>query len=60
MNPTSENSTSSAELSPRKPYEKPELKRVDLALAETLGEGCKLGSDSACVGPPVTGYEIGS
>lgn len=41
-------------LSVRRPYSKPELKRVDLALAETLSEGCKHESDSACVGPPIT------
>ncbi len=44
----------------RRPYEAPELKRVDLALAETLSQGCKLESDSGCVGPPVTAYEGGS
>lgn len=44
----------------RRPYVKPDVKRVDLALAETLSEGCKLESDSGCVGPPVTGYEGGS
>ena len=31
----------------RKPYTKPEVKRVDLALAETLSIGCKLESFTA-------------
>ncbi len=44
----------------RRPYARPELKRVDLALAETLSSGCKLASDSACVGPPITAYDGGS
>lgn len=44
----------------RLPYEKPELKRVELAIDETLSTGCKLGNDSVCVGPPVTAYEGGS
>jgi hypothetical protein len=44
----------------RKPYEKPKITRVDLALAETLSEGCKLGSDPGCVGPPLTLSEGGS
>lgn len=44
----------------RRPYAKPELKRVDLAMAETLSQGCKLESDSACVGPPITVNEGGS
>lgn len=30
------------ELTARRPYVKPAIQRVDLALAETLGEGCKL------------------
>ena len=61
MNPKAENqSPASEELMARQPYEKPDIKRVDLALAETLSEGCKLESDSGCVGPPVTGYEGGS
>ena len=41
-------------LSVRRPYEKPRITRVDLALAETLSEGCKLASDPGCVGPPIT------
>ena len=48
------------ELTVRRPYEKPDVKRVDLALAETLSEGCKLETDSGCVGPPVTAFEGGS
>ena len=61
MNPEIENKTSAGEeLTVRRPYEKPEIKRVDLALAETLSQGCKLESDSGCVGPPVTAWEGGS
>lgn len=44
----------------RRPYGKPEIKRVDLALAETLSQGCKLETDNACVGPPITALEGGS
>lgn len=44
----------------RKAYEKPRITRVDLALAETLSEGCKLGNDPGCVGPPLTALEGGS
>ncbi len=29
----------------KKTYEKPEIKRVDLALEETLSAGCKLAGD---------------
>lgn len=60
MNPTTRYSTNSDEQPVRRPYEKPEIKRVDLALAETLSQGCKLESDNACVGPPITAYEGGS
>ena len=61
MNPKVENPPAAGEtLTARRPYVKPDVKRVDLALAETLSEGCKLESDSGCVGPPVTGYEGGS
>ena len=61
MNHQAENRPLAAhEPPPPRPYVKPEIARVDLALAETLGEGCKLGSDSRCVGPPLTGYESGS
>ena len=42
---------SNEHLTVRRPYEKPEIKRVDLALAETLGGGCKL--DGECNMPPV-------
>ncbi len=44
----------------RRPYEKPRITRVDLALAETLSEGCKLETNPGCVGPPITAYEGGS
>lgn len=43
----------------RRPYEKPAIQRVDLALAETLGSGCKL--DGECNMPPITiRDEVGS
>jgi hypothetical protein len=45
---------------PRLPYEKPFIQRVELAIDETLSSGCKLGSDSACVGPPFMAFEGGS
>jgi hypothetical protein len=44
----------------RLPYVPPELKRVDLALEETLSSGCKLATDNVCVGPPITAYDGGS
>lgn len=44
----------------RLPYEKPTLQRVELAIDETLSSGCKLGTDSACIGPPITAYDGGS
>jgi len=44
----------------RRPYETPDIRRVDLALAETLSEGCKLETDPGCVGPPITLLEAGS
>lgn len=44
----------------RLPYEKPMVQRVELAIDETLSSGCKLGTDSGCVGPPVTAFEGGS
>jgi hypothetical protein len=47
-------------LTVRRPYEKPKITRVDLALAETLSEGCKLDSDFKCVGPPVQALQGGS
>lgn len=43
-----------------RPYSKPSIQRVELAIDETLSTGCKLGSDSGCVGPPVTAFEGGS
>lgn len=49
----------SEDLPARRPYEKPEIQRVDLALAETLGGGCKL--DGECNMPPITiRDEVGS
>ncbi len=61
MNPNCERFSAPDESpAPRPRYEKPEIQRVDLALAETLSEGCKLESDGSCVGPPVTAYEGGS
>lgn len=47
-------------LTVRRPYEKPNIQRVDLALAETLSEGCKLETNFQCMGPPVKAYEGGS
>lgn len=44
----------------RQPYQSPVLQRVELAIDETMSTGCKLGSDSGCVGPPVTAFEAGS
>ena len=44
----------------KRPYETPQVQRVELALDETLGAGCKLGSESVCVGPPITAYNGGS
>jgi hypothetical protein len=32
----------------RKPYEKPELRAIDLPMEETMAEGCKLGTDISC------------
>ncbi len=45
----------------RKPYRKPELQIVHLALDETLATGCKLGAgaDNSCV-LPITIYDAGS
>lgn len=48
------------ESSSRRPYQSPEIRRVELAIDETLATGCKLGDDSGCVGPPVTAFEGGS
>ena len=60
MNPKAETqSPTGEELTARQPYEKPDIKRVDLALAETLGGGCKL--DGECNMPPITiRDEVGS
>jgi hypothetical protein len=44
----------------KKPYQRPFVRRVELAIDETLATGCKLGDDSGCVGPPVTAFEGGS
>ena len=61
MNPNCERFSAPDESpAPRPRYEKPEIQRADLALAETLSEGCKLESDGSCVGPLVTAYEGGS
>lgn len=61
MNPTVDHQPPAREdLAVRRPYEKPDVKRVDLALAETLSEGCKLETDSGCVGPPITARDGGS
>lgn len=61
MNPKIESlPAADEELTVRRPYEKPEIKRVDLALAETLSQGCKLESDNGCVGPPITAHDGGS
>ena len=32
----------------REPYEKPQLRTIELALGETMAEGCKLGGDPVC------------
>ena len=60
MNPQSENQPfPNDEPKARRPYEKPEIQRVELALAETLGSGCKL--DGECNMPPITiRDEVGS
>ena len=60
MNTTSEQPMPSPVAPERRPYAPPELKRVELALAETLSEGCKLETDGKCMGPPVTVFEGGS
>lgn len=44
----------------RREYVPPRIEKVILALDETLSAGCKLGTDSGCVGPPITAYEGGS
>jgi len=44
----------------RKRYEKPQVTRIDLALEETLSDGCKMASDVGCVGPPITTFAGGS
>lgn len=61
MKPNDDNRTTVENgLTARRPYEKPEIERVDLALAETLSQGCKLETDNGCVGPPITALEGGS
>lgn len=50
----------SESLTVRRPYEKPDIKRVDLALTETLSISCKLDSDTTCVGPPFRIFMGGS
>jgi hypothetical protein len=41
-------------------YESPALKRIELAIDETLGAGCKVDTDDGCLGPPITAYNSGS
>lgn len=60
MNASSNKRSGSEEEPSRRPYVRPELKRVELALAETLSSGCKLESDSVCVGPPMAAFDGGS
>ncbi len=60
MNTTPRNLWPREEAPERRPYAPPELKRVELALAETLSEGCKLETDGKCMGPPITVFEGGS
>ena len=60
MKKTTPDQTSRSELTARRPYAPPELKRVELALAETLSSGCKLESDIVCVGPPIKAFDGGS
>ena len=42
MNSIPDYVSTSEELAARRPYAKPEIERVDLALAETLSTGCKM------------------
>ena len=42
MKPDPDSILPAEDLTARRPYVKPEITRVDLALAETLGEGCKM------------------
>ena len=44
----------------RRRYVVPKLQRVELAIDETLGAGCKVDSDDGCLGPPITAYNAGS
>ena len=48
--------SSAKETEGRRPYEKPELRTIDLPMEETMAEGCKLGTDAACL----AGFEAGS
>lgn len=41
-------------------YEKPSVTRIDLALEETMSNGCKMDSDAGCMGPPIAAYDAGS
>ena len=41
MNPESDKILPPEDLTVRRPYAKPDIQRVDLALAETLGDACK-------------------
>ena len=45
--------------SPRKPYQTPEIKRVELSLEETLTAGCKL-AGTECTNPFPGTSEAGS
>jgi hypothetical protein len=52
MNPPPEQNPAPEAVPVRQPYEKPELKRVDLAMAETLSKACKLDTGAKnCVFP---------
>jgi hypothetical protein len=53
MNPTPDKIQTRDESPVRLPYAKPELKRVDLAMDETLSKGCKLEADAKCTAPPI-------
>jgi hypothetical protein len=50
MKKQEENMTVTGRSDVRKPYAKPEIKRVELALEETMSSGCKL-NGSECTEP---------
>ena len=59
-NPVSEQEQRAQSARTRRPYEKPKIQRVDLALAETLSAGCKT-VDRLCDSPQnPASTEIGS